>query len=416
MVRSLSSMAKEAEPTLFHHLLARLATEGRLKRLYTQNVDEIDTSLPPLATEVPLGMKAPWPRTIQLHGGLKTMVCQKCRHTSDLEPERFEGPCPPLCNLCQETEMARTTTGQRSHGVGKLRPRIVLYNEHSPDEEAIGSVVTADLRSRPDCLIVVGTSLKIPGVRRIVREMSRVVRGRRDGLTVWINRDSMPVGKEFADCWDLIVKGDSDEVARHAGFKKWNDDSKDICDSTASEVERMKAKFQPTVEIWTPNNKVRNDNCIPTPSASNDDASRVQPDAPIPMKPLTDSTNSGSVVPKIFSRKSGDTSAKPKPRKAAAPKKPAQKKRKIESTSTDQASKITQTFRVAKSRKTSNSKPIKAEIVIKEGEPHKPMGVVSPGDPRSNTLVPLEHIEESSKMSPAASRPPKGLERLIHGT
>ncbi|OJD26200.1 NAD-dependent protein deacetylase hst4, partial [Blastomyces percursus] len=51
---------------------------------YTQNVDEIDTSLPPLATEVPLSMKAAWPRTIQLHGGPKKMVCQKCSHTLDL--------------------------------------------------------------------------------------------------------------------------------------------------------------------------------------------------------------------------------------------------------------------------------------------------------------------------------------------
>lgn len=402
-------MAKEAEPTLFHHLLARLAREGRLKRLYTQNVDEIDTSLPPLRTEVPLGLKAPWPRTIQLHGGLKMMVCQKCRHTSDLEPERFEGPCPPLCNLCKETEMARTTVGQRSHGVGTLRPRIVLYNEHSPDEEAIGSVVTADLRARPDCLIVVGTSLKIPGVRRIVREMSRVVRGRKDGLTVWINRDSMPVGKEFADCWDLIVKGDSDEVARHAGLKKWDDNSEDIHDTTSSEVERQKARCQPAVEIRTPRKSFRDDNGISTPSASNDDISRVQPDGPIPMKSLADSASSGS-----GGCKSGNTGSKAKVSKAAAPKKPAQKRRKIERTSKDQSRKITQTFRVGKSTKTDNPKPIKSEVVVKDEEPHKPMEEVSPGDPRSNTLVQSEHIDTPSKMSPAASRPPKGLEAMIH--
>ncbi|KAI5304788.1 hypothetical protein KEM56_005926 [Ascosphaera pollenicola] len=223
MVRSLSSMASNAHPTLFHHLMARLAKEGRLLRLYTQNVDGIETSLPPLRTEVPLNTKAPWPRTIQLHGGLEMMVCQKCRHTSPFQPELFSGPTPPLCDHCKSIESHRSSAGQRSRGVGRLRPRIVLYNESNPDEEAIGSVVTADLRAKPDALIVVGTSMKIPGVRRIVKEMGNMVRkGRKDGVAIWINRDGETGGKEFE--WDLIVKGDCDEVARRAAFKNWDED------------------------------------------------------------------------------------------------------------------------------------------------------------------------------------------------
>lgn len=61
----------------------------------------------------------------------------------------------------------------RSHGVSKLRPRIVLYHERSPDEEVIESVITSDLRNQPHVVIVVGTSLKIPGARRLVRDMCR---------------------------------------------------------------------------------------------------------------------------------------------------------------------------------------------------------------------------------------------------
>lgn len=426
MVRSLSTMANEAAPTLFHHLLARLAREDRLKRLYTQNVDEIDTSLPPLATKVPLGMKAPWPRTIQLHGGLRKMVCQKCRHTSDLKPERFHGPCPPLCDECQENEMTRTAIGQRSHGVGKLRPRIVLYNEHSPDEEAIGSVVTSDLRARPDCLIVVGTSLKIPGVRRIVREMSRVVRGRKDGVNIWINQDSMPVGKEFADCWDLVIKGDCDEVARHARMKKWDDDSEDICDVTASEVERMKEKYKPTVEICTPSKKDRNGAGIPTPSISNDEASRVHASGPpIPMKPLTNPASLGPTISEVLGQETDKINIKSKARKPAAPKKaPQRKKKQTTSTANDAAGKINQKFRVGKSVKTSNAKPNKSYATIKDEEPHRPMGVVSPVDYRSNTLAHSEHKEEEPlKTSPVpnsweninALRPPHGMEMLIDG-
>jgi len=244
MVRSLSHLVKSAHPTAFHHLLATLAHEGRLMRLYTQNVDGIDTSLPPLATSVPLGVKGPWPRTVQLHGGLEKMVCSKCNHLSDFQAPLFEGPEPPSCTVCEEMDSVRTNiAGKRSHGIGKLRPRIVLYNEHNPDEEAIGAVVSSDLRTRPDAIIVVGTSMKIPGVRRIVREMCGVVRGRRDGVAIWINQGPEPPGKEFEDCWDLIVRGDCDEVARQACMRKWDeDDVGEFKECTESEVERAKQK------------------------------------------------------------------------------------------------------------------------------------------------------------------------------
>lgn len=241
MVRSLSKLVSDARPTAFHQMLATLAKEGRLMRLYTQNVDGIDTSLPPLVTSVPLSMKGPWPRTIQLHGGLEKMVCSKCNHLSDFEAALFDGPLPPPCTACMETDKVRTDhAGKRSHGIGRLRPRIVLYNEHNPDEEAIGTVVSADLRTRPDALIVVGTSMKIPGVRRMVKEMCGVIRGRKGGLTVWINHEAP--GKDFGECWDLVVRGACDEVALQADMRRWDDDSPDYQSSTESEVERAKQR------------------------------------------------------------------------------------------------------------------------------------------------------------------------------
>lgn len=244
MVRQLSEMANNAEPTPFHRLLARLSTEGRLLRLYTQNVDGLETSLPPLATTVPLAHKGPWPKTIQLHGGLEKMTCQKCRQISDFDAALFEGPKPPACPQCVAEDDARTNVaGKRSHGIGRLRPRMVLYNEHNPDDEAIGAVTTADFRTRPDAVVVVGTSMKIPGVRRIVSQMCKIVRDRREGSTIWINRDGIPAGKDLEDCWDLVVKGDSDDVARMANLREWDDPSmSDLDDYTDSDVERVKAK------------------------------------------------------------------------------------------------------------------------------------------------------------------------------
>lgn len=278
MVRSLSNLSAKAHPTPFHRLLARLAKEDRLLRLYSQNVDGIECTLPPLATQVPLNHKAPWPKTIQLHGGLEKMVCHKCKQISKFDPEMFTGPVPPLCQACEERDSVRTTyAGKRSHGIGRLRPRIVLYNETNPDEDAIGAVVASDLRARPDAVIVVGTSLKIPPVRRIVKEMCLTARGRQNGITMMINKENMALGKDLEDCFDVLIEGESDEVAQIANLKDWDDNIVDEMEEiTASDVEKAKARQRPfSVVVETPKkNKIQTSlmsNGIMTPPISIDE-------------------------------------------------------------------------------------------------------------------------------------------------
>jgi NAD-dependent histone deacetylase SIR2 len=222
MVRELGRLSRKARPTEFHHLLAALAQEGRLMRLYSQNVDGIDTALEPLRTTVPLNVKGPWPKTIQLHGGLDKMVCTKCSELQDFDPAVFSGPEPPPCGRCEAMEEARTAGDLRGRGVGRLRPRMVLYNEFNPDADAIGKVSEADLRRGADAVIVVGTTLKIPGVRRLVKELCLKTRSRRDGFTAWINIDAEPQGAEFKDCFDLVVQGSSEDVAVLAGLPRWD--------------------------------------------------------------------------------------------------------------------------------------------------------------------------------------------------
>jgi NAD+-dependent protein deacetylase SIR2 len=242
MVREMAALAEKAEPTPFHNLLASLAQEGRLLRLYSQNIDCIDTSMKPLATNVPLNPKGPWPATIQLHGGLEKMVCIKCGNLQQLQPGLFEGPEAPLCKSCIEDDEIRTSfAGKRSHGIGRLRPRFVLYNEYNPDEEAIGNVCRADLKARPDAVIVVGTSLKVPGTRRLVKELCQVTRSRRGGFTAWINLESEPKGAEFKDCWDMVVKSRCDVVAREVDLPPWDcaiGDDYHVSPEKASEIRR----------------------------------------------------------------------------------------------------------------------------------------------------------------------------------
>ncbi|KAG9523836.1 DHS-like NAD/FAD-binding domain-containing protein, partial [Aureobasidium melanogenum] len=249
MVREMFHMTKSARPTPFHQMLATLAQQDRLLRLYSQNVDGIDTSLEPLATRIPLKKEeGKWPKTIQLHGGLDKMVCSKCHEISDFDATRFEDPVPSVCTNCEELNRVRTeVAGKRSHGVGMLRPRMVLYNEHNPDDEAIGAVTREDLRKRPDAIIVVGTTLKVPGVKRIVREMCATVRDRRDGVAIWINAGPEPSGKEFEDCWDIVVRGTCDEIARHAALRQW--DEPDVGVPVSEESLERARQNQPTVSI-----------------------------------------------------------------------------------------------------------------------------------------------------------------------
>ncbi|KAF1817518.1 DHS-like NAD/FAD-binding domain-containing protein [Eremomyces bilateralis CBS 781.70] len=259
MVREMSAKTREAQPTPFHHLLARLAHEGRLLRLYTQNVDGIETSMEPLQTRVPL--QKPWPKTVQLHGSLEKMVCSKCKTLSEFDGSLFDGPEAPLCKQCETDDFTRTNyAGKRSHGIGRLRPRMVLYNEHNPDEEAIGEVSSADLRTRPDALIVVGTTLKVYGIRKLAKELAGVVRGRRDGLTVWINHGREPSGYGLENCWDIIVKGPCDEVARLAAMPKWNEDP------TSDETRAPSDKSSPFMGVFL--GKSKGASSIPTPIAS----------------------------------------------------------------------------------------------------------------------------------------------------
>lgn len=349
MVRTLSQQTKNAQPTAFHHLLATLAHEGRLLRLYTQNVDGIDTSLPPLKTQVPLPKKNPWPKTVQLHGSLEYMVCSKCHQVSDFNPELFDGPAPPACPSCQSDDLARQAVDKRSHGVGRLRPRMVLYNEHNPDDEAIGACSKADLRTRPDAVIVVGTTLKVPGVRRIVREMCATVRDRKDGVTIWINNEPEPKCKELENIWDLVIQGPCDEVARHAAMQKWNDpvQYKEVTDDELP-------KHKPRVIIDTPKKGIKIQGML-TPAQS----PRIGPQPQsMPGEPETPSkagramkrTSEDASKVNAFEQLSGKPNVKPQTKRAKAqPKKATGAKSKTTKVKKETNVAITNTFKQKKS-------------------------------------------------------------------
>ena len=204
-----------ASPSQFHLLLAALAEEGRLQRLYTQNVDGIDTQLAPLKTRIPLPKEEPWPKTIQLHGDLKTVRCQRNpnKHLSRFDPALFASGSLPCCTECEEQERKRLIEGKRSRSkIPVLRPRVWLYyNDDYPDADTISIVKEADFKASPEVVIVVGTGLKIPSAKMLARDMCAATR-QGGGFAAWINLKAPP---RDLDCFNLVVEGNCETVAMH---------------------------------------------------------------------------------------------------------------------------------------------------------------------------------------------------------
>nr|VWO94045.1 NAD-dependent histone deacetylase SIR2 [Ganoderma boninense] len=230
MIARLSQLSEAAKPTTFHQFLRTLDDRQRLLRVYTQNIDALEeksglsfgfpgpdskggqhssrtkkapvhgaaaTEAPPYITQPsdssttsrtlsPPSSPAETPKCIPLHGTLKLMHCEACTQSYPLRDhiESLVSGIAPPCPQCAALEETRLLIGKRSHTIGRLRPSVVLYNEEHKDGEVVGSVVQKDLmrclrgkgRGRVDLLLVVGTSLHIPGTKRLVRDFSKAVR------------------------------------------------------------------------------------------------------------------------------------------------------------------------------------------------------------------------------------------------
>jgi NAD-dependent histone deacetylase SIR2 len=144
-------------------------------------------------------------------------------------------------------EATRQLIGKRARGIGRLRPSVVLYNEDHKDGEWVGEVVRKDLmgvskgkgRSGADLLLVVGTSLRVPGTKRMVREFSKAVRSRGTGSpnssgppspapspgrspsseeepsikAIYLNLDFPVPTREWEGVFDTWIQGDAQQFA-----------------------------------------------------------------------------------------------------------------------------------------------------------------------------------------------------------
>ncbi|KDQ50080.1 hypothetical protein JAAARDRAFT_200323 [Jaapia argillacea MUCL 33604] len=73
---------------------------------------------------------------------------------------------------------ARLVRLARPLRLGTLRPAIVLYDEPHPLGDEIGTIQTTDLNRTPDLLLIMGTSLKVRGFKKLVKEFAKAVHSR----------------------------------------------------------------------------------------------------------------------------------------------------------------------------------------------------------------------------------------------
>ncbi|KAI8148855.1 DHS-like NAD/FAD-binding domain-containing protein [Fennellomyces sp. T-0311] len=197
----LKALVTTAKPTATHRFLRDLQANGKLLRLYTQNIDDLEAEL-----DLPV---------VQLHGTMATVKCTLCTSQYAFTPEyqnAFRQGEPPVCPKCEAVGEERSLLGKRQLAIGTLRPDIVLYNEEHPNGEKIGLQQCSDIRKRPDLLIVLGTSLKIPALKKFVKLAARTVHSTKNGITILVNKT--PPTKEWEHVFDYQVMGDVDDWVR----------------------------------------------------------------------------------------------------------------------------------------------------------------------------------------------------------
>ncbi|KAL5630706.1 hypothetical protein BROUX41_000578 [Berkeleyomyces rouxiae] len=147
---------------------------------------------------------------VYLHGSLEYLRCFLCGKVCEWGPVEAEtiGGEQPDCPHCAGATEARMERGKRPLGIGKLRPDIVLYGEEHPSSHLISPIITSDLSILPDMMLIMGTSLRVHGLKVMVREFAKAVHNK-GGIVVFVNF-TKPPESTWGDVIDYWVSWDCD--------------------------------------------------------------------------------------------------------------------------------------------------------------------------------------------------------------
>jgi len=235
--KSIREDVKHTTPT--HKFIRTLRDRGRLVRNYSQNIDGLEARLGlctdlgrgkgnrarftkrvvnrprPLAPALPGSELDGGCEVVPLHGDLDKLRCTHCQKLcewGDEEEQKLHAGQAPLCSLCVINDEDRRERGKRGTAVGTLRPNIVLYGEEHPSEQMLSQIITHDIALAPDVLLILGTSLRVHGLKVLVKEFAKAIHARKagKGKVVFINR-TKPSESGWNDVIDWWVGMDCDE-------------------------------------------------------------------------------------------------------------------------------------------------------------------------------------------------------------
>ncbi|KAA8897421.1 DHS-like NAD/FAD-binding domain-containing protein [Sphaerosporella brunnea] len=222
-----NEVLKVNEASSVHKFIRVLADSGRLLRCYTQNIDGLEER-EGLVINISHGKgkrKRPSPITkddnrtdqekgcqvVQLHGDLKSLRCTNCQLLTEYSPSHIAtllSGAAPTCMACEAASLSRQAAGKRATKIGLLRPNVVLYGEDHPDADMVGKLAQADIGAAPDLMVIMGTSLKVHGLKVMIKQFARAVHAR-GGQVLFIN-NTPPAESAWNDVIDIHVQMDCD--------------------------------------------------------------------------------------------------------------------------------------------------------------------------------------------------------------
>lgn len=194
-ISTLKRLCDGAEPNVMHNFL----TNFPKSRIYTQNIDSLEEKAGMVFS------KTDSTKGVYLHGNLSTLACQYCgfkKNFEESEIKDFENCVDVLCKQCLERREHCEKNGIRRKPMGVMHPGIIHYHQVHPESAFISKMCEKDLDC--DLLIVIGTSLCVDGVKKLVKTFARGpnVKGKR----ILINLTKP--NKEWDSYFDYFFEGD----------------------------------------------------------------------------------------------------------------------------------------------------------------------------------------------------------------
>ena len=134
------------KPALAHYFLTLLQQKGKLKRVFTQNVDTLERIA---------GVEGD--KVVEAHGSFASSTCIVCKHRVDDDWIRAKVEQGEVARCPRDKCPGRKKAKSKQDGGGLVKPDIVFFGESLPSRFFR---CIPDLRSA-DLLIVMGTSLQV---------------------------------------------------------------------------------------------------------------------------------------------------------------------------------------------------------------------------------------------------------------